>query len=112
MSETRSRTNSGPKRFIGGTAISTNRTPPSLLTLSVSKTIQISSIRWALAASVESLGVYHHLIFPTGTVAARPAIRRSPAAHLLANQQLCATQLLGRRRDSVPPASLGHRHTG
>src|SRR5262245_5273737 len=46
MSETRSRTSSGPKRFMGGTAISTNRTGPSLLTLSVSKTIHISSVRW------------------------------------------------------------------
>src|SRR4029077_1850645 len=36
MRETRSRTNSGPRRFIGGAAISANSTAPSLCTLSVS----------------------------------------------------------------------------
>lgn len=36
---------SGPSRFIGGAAMSANRTPPSLRTLSVSKTIEISCIR-------------------------------------------------------------------
>src|SRR2546427_3919249 len=35
MRETRSRTNSGPRRFIGGAAISANSTAPSLCTLSV-----------------------------------------------------------------------------
>src|SRR6202021_4255480 len=36
MSETRSRTSSGPSRFIGGAAISANRTPDSWLMASVS----------------------------------------------------------------------------
>src|SRR5256885_7033849 len=38
MRETRSRTSSGPSRFMGGAAISANRTAPSLRTVSVSKT--------------------------------------------------------------------------
>src|SRR5579859_1582873 len=42
MSETRSRTNSGPRRFIGGAAMSTKRTAPSRLVLSVSKIMDIS----------------------------------------------------------------------
>src|SRR6266478_3785846 len=37
MSETRSRTNSGPSRFMGGAEISTKRTAPSLRTFNVSK---------------------------------------------------------------------------
>src|SRR5215475_9141255 len=37
MRETRSRTSFGPRRFIGGAAMSTNRTEFCLLTLSVSK---------------------------------------------------------------------------
>src|SRR5262245_42260214 len=37
MSETRSRTSSGPRRFMGGAVISANRTGPSSRTLSVSK---------------------------------------------------------------------------
>src|SRR5499427_10099143 len=43
MRETRSRTNSGPRRFMGGAAISANRTAPSLRTVSVSKTMERSS---------------------------------------------------------------------
>src|SRR6267142_142479 len=39
MRDTRSRTSSGPRRFMGGAAISANRTAPSLRTVSVSKTI-------------------------------------------------------------------------
>src|SRR5262245_21030436 len=39
MRETRSRTSAGPIRFMGGAAISTNRTGPSWLTLSVSKAV-------------------------------------------------------------------------
>src|SRR5262245_8499983 len=39
MRETKSRTSSGPRRFMGGAAISANRTAPSLLTLRVSKAI-------------------------------------------------------------------------
>src|SRR4029450_2285035 len=39
MRDTRSRTNSGPRRFMGGAAISTNRTAHSLWTVSVSKTM-------------------------------------------------------------------------
>src|ERR1043166_1536463 len=38
MSETRSRMSSGPSRFMGGALIAANRTAPSLLTLSFSKT--------------------------------------------------------------------------
>src|SRR6266850_3159184 len=37
MSDTRSRTRAGPRRFIGGAEISTNRTAPSWRTFSVSK---------------------------------------------------------------------------
>src|SRR5690349_19651689 len=37
MRETRSRTNSGPRRFIGGAVQFTNKTPPSSRTVSVSK---------------------------------------------------------------------------
>src|SRR5215467_13695353 len=43
MRETRSRTSSGPRRFMGGAAISVNRTAPSLRTVSVSKTMERSS---------------------------------------------------------------------
>src|SRR5258707_13254798 len=38
MRETRSRTSSGPRRFMGGAAISANRTAPSWRTLSVAMT--------------------------------------------------------------------------
>src|SRR4029453_2516290 len=43
MRETRSRTISGPRRFMGGAAISAKRTAPSLRTLSVSKTMDFGS---------------------------------------------------------------------
>src|ERR1043166_10322232 len=39
MSETRARTSAGPRRFMGGAAISANRTAPSWLALSVSNAI-------------------------------------------------------------------------
>src|SRR5499426_4170129 len=46
MRETRSRTSSGPRRFMGGAAIATNRTAASWLALSVSKSIRrISLVR-------------------------------------------------------------------
>src|ERR1044071_495648 len=48
MRETRSRTSSGPSRFMGGAAISANSTAPSLRTLSVSKTME-GSLAAALA---------------------------------------------------------------
>src|SRR5215470_5018091 len=51
MRETRSRTSSGPRRFMGGAAISANRTAPSLRTVSVSKTMERSS---AAARRVEA----------------------------------------------------------
>src|SRR5580704_11294615 len=62
MRETRSRTSSGPRRFIGGAAISVNRTAPSLLTFSVSKTIEISyvmcSARFERAARTVSASIF------------------------------------------------------
>src|SRR6185436_5227525 len=40
MSETRSRMSSGPSRFMGGALIAANKTAPSRVTLSFSKTIE------------------------------------------------------------------------
>src|SRR5690349_5252442 len=47
MSETRSRMSSGPSRFMGGALIAANRTAPSLVTLSFSKTRESS---WLLSS--------------------------------------------------------------
>src|SRR6185503_13484294 len=55
MSETRSRMSSGPSRFMGGALIAANRTPPSLVTLSFSKTKEtfwlLSSIGFTIDCS-------------------------------------------------------------
>src|SRR5262249_50645482 len=76
MRVTRSRTSAGPRRFIGGAAISANRTAPSLRTLSVSKSIAISFLLGEPSARLDEGIVRAHgpvscSLYRAGSVAIR-----------------------------------------
>src|SRR5580693_3626616 len=61
MRSTRSRTSSGPRRFMGGAAISANRTAPSWHTLSAAMTLSFPGDVEAVDRVVDRLLVDRHL---------------------------------------------------
>src|ERR1700680_652843 len=70
MRDTRSRTSAGPRRFMGGAAMSANRTALSLRTLSVSKTANTAGAAFTCDGSVLAEPE------PTVPIAAAPKLPR------------------------------------